>query len=124
MPRFRELSGRSDLSDLLAGGLALGASEEALGIYANDASSLSDAILFTTEGLYLHQDKGWLRVLYSDIAQAVLPSSKSKVTGFNLLLRDGIEIRLPVKGSKDGRFYDAFEVLRFVDRVKDDVAAT
>ena len=123
MPKFREISERSDLSILLATGLMLSASEEALGIYANDELSFSDAILFTTEGLYLHQNECWRRVLYSDIARPVLPSSKREVTGFSLLLRDGTELHLPVTGSKDGRFYDAFEVLRFVDRVKDDVAS-
>jgi hypothetical protein len=125
MPRFRELLPRSDLSSLVAAGLTLRASEEAVGIYTNDdVSSFSEAILFTTEGLYLHKDERWLPILYSDIARTVPPSSKREVTGFNVLLRNGTEIRLPVIGSKDGRFYDAFEVLRFVDRVKEDVAST
>jgi len=116
LSNFRELSGGSELP------LALGASEEAVGIYFNDISGFSSAILFTTEGLYLHQDESWLRVLYSDIARTVLPSAKTEVSGFGLLLRDGTEIRLPVRGSRDGRFYDAFEVLRFVDRVRADMA--
>jgi hypothetical protein len=41
--------------------------------------------------------------------------------GFSIVRRNGSEVWLPVKGSKAGRFYDAFSVLRFVDRVISDL---
>lgn len=102
----------------------LSPSEEGLGVYINNVSSLSDSILFTTKALYVRKDERWQRVLYADIERTVLPHSKREVTGFSLLLRNGTEIQLSVTGSKDGRFYDAFEVLRFLDRVRHDVAST
>jgi len=101
----------------------LATSETVLGIYTDASETFSDAIVFTTEGLHVRCEKSWLQVLYSDIERAVPPASKTGVTGFTILRRDGSEVWLPVRGSKDGRFYDAFEVLRFVDRVKGDMAS-
>lgn len=122
MLRFRDFSDGSESSSTLPGGPILSASEEAIGIYANDESGRLDDILFTTEGLYLQGDQSWLRVFYADMDRTVPPSSKKEVTGLGILLRDGTEIWLPVRGSTDGKFYDAFEILRFLDRVVDDMA--
>jgi len=124
MPNFRYLPEGSAAAPEICAGLTLGRSEEALGIYVNDVSTpSSEALLVTTENLYLHQDRSWLRVPYLSIERTIPPPSKSEVTGFTVLLRDGTKIWLPVRGVRNDRFYDAFEILRFIDRVKEDVAS-
>ena len=120
---FRYLPEGSGVPQEFCAGLTLDASEEALGIYVNDVSTSSrDALLVTTESLYLHRDRSWQRIPYLSIERTVPPLSKSEVTGFTVLLQDGTEIWLPVRGVRNDRFYDAFEILRFIDRVKEDVA--
>jgi hypothetical protein len=99
---------------------ALGASEAVLGLYSLDIGGFSDAIVFTTLGLYLRSGQSWSPISYTEIERASAPTSKEHVTGFSIRKRDDGEIWIPVAGSKDGRFYDAFEVLRFVHRAKTD----
>ncbi len=120
---FRDLQDRSQWPVVLHPRPVLAATEMALEIYSDEPTNFSDAIVFTTQGLYVHREKSWLRILYSDIERIVPPASKTGVTGFGIAKRDGTEVWLPVRGSREGRFYNAFEVLRFVDRVKDDVAS-
>jgi hypothetical protein len=123
MPNFRYLPEGSAVPPEICAGLTLGPSEEALGIYVNDVyTSSREALLVTTENLYLHRDRSWLQVPYLSIERTIAPPSKSEVSGFTVLLRDGTEIWLPVRGVRNDRFYDAFEILRFIDRVKEDVA--
>jgi hypothetical protein len=115
--RYRDLSeGQEPLTSL-----PLNASERPLGIYRNEPDDITDAVLFTTEGLYVNRNGSWVQLLYRDIDRTLFPDSKSEVKGLKILRRDGSEFWLPVRGSKDGRFYDAFEVLRFLDRVQDDL---
>ncbi len=120
---FRDLQESAEWPAALDPKPVLAASETVLGIYTDEPTDFSDAVVFTTQGLHVRSEKSWLQILYSDIERAVPPASKTGVTGFGILRRDGSEVWLPVRGSKSGRFYDAFEVLRFVDRVKDDVTS-
>lgn len=120
---FRDLQEGSEWPTALDAKPVLAASETALGIYTDEPTNFSDAIVFTTQGLHVRRGRSWLQILYSDVERAIPPASKIGVTGFGILRRDGAEVWLPVRGSKGGRFYDAFEVLRFVDRVKDDVTS-
>jgi hypothetical protein len=124
MPNFTYLPEGSAALPEICAGLTLSPSEEALGIYVNDVSTSSrEALLVTTENLYLDRNRSWLRVPYLSIDRTIPPPSKSEVTGFTVLLRDSTEIWLPVSGVKNDRFYDAFEILRFIDRVKEDFAS-
>jgi len=95
-------------------------SEQILGVYTTDADS-SEAILFTTAGMYTFNNKSWLKLSYKEIERTILPESKVEVSGFFIVLRNSEKIWLSVKGSKSGRLYDAFEVARFVDRVVSDI---
>src|SRR4051794_12896437 len=79
-----------------------------LGMYKNQADVISDTVLFTTEGLYVNRDGSWVQLLYRDIDRTISPDSKNEVKGLKILRRDGSEFWLPLTGSKDGRFYDAF----------------
>jgi hypothetical protein len=120
---YQELSEPADLTNLLEAAPRLRASEKALGIYKNDPASVADSILFTSAGLYIHSDDGsWVHVAYSDIERTIPPESKVDVTGFSVRCRDGRQVWVPVKGARAGKFYDAFEVARFLDRARIDVA--
>ena len=120
---YLELSEPADLTSLLEAAPRLRASEVALGIYRNDPASFTDSILFTSVGLYIHSDDGsWAHVAYSDIERTIPPESKVHVTGFNVRCRDGRQVWVPVRGAHAGKFYDAFEVTRFLNRARIDVA--
>jgi hypothetical protein len=121
LSNYRDLSEDTESTVALPLGLTLSAFEQTLGIYTNEAANFSDAIVFTTKGLYLRRDNSWAQVLYSDIERTVSTNSKTEITGLTILLRDGGEFWLPVRHTKAGRFYDAFEVLRFLDRVRNDM---
>ena len=45
---------------------------------------------------------------------------KSEINGLKLALRDGSESHIPIRGGR-GRFRDAYEFLRFLDRVLADL---
>jgi hypothetical protein len=92
-----------------------------IGLYINDPADFLDTILFTNCGLYLLTGKLWTRLLYSEIEKVEPPISKSKVTGLKIIRHDGSELPLPIRGIRADRFYDAFEVLRFLDRVRADI---
>jgi len=95
--------------------------ESPVGIYVNDPSTFADSVFFTTEGVYVFRSKHWDHVKFSDIAKTVTPERKEKLSGFDLQLRNGESFWLPITGNKDGKFFDAFEVLRFFIRVIDDI---
>jgi hypothetical protein len=94
-----------------------------IGAYVNGPTGFSDLVLFTTNGIYVYRSDKWEEAKYRDINRTIAPESKEAVTGFNMLLQDGRNFWLPITGSKSGRFFDAFEVLRFVDRVVADIAS-
>jgi hypothetical protein len=92
--------------------------EQLVGAYSNDWGKVSEPVLFTNKAIFVTgEDRTWRPVRFEDIERTVAPSGKEKVKGFSLLLRDQSSVWLPIGGSKAGRFFDAFEVLRFVDRV-------
>lgn len=97
-------------------------SENCLGIYVNDSATLSDSVAFSSSGIYVFRSDQWDQIGYEDIVRTLVPDSKESVTGFDLLRRDGSKFRVPITGSKGGRFFDAFAVIRFVDRVLTDRA--
>lgn len=95
--------------------------EVALGAYSNDWSNYSDVVLFTSKSIYVLSASGWDGVEFKEIERTVAPSDKKGVTGFSLVLRNHKILWLPIGGSRLGRFFDAFEVLRFVNRVLEDM---
>jgi hypothetical protein len=103
-------------------GPTLDDTEYHLGLYINDSINFLDSILFTNCGLYIFNGQVWTRVLYSEIARVISPNGKSEIAGLSILRRDGNEFFLPVRGITANRFYDAFEILRFLDRVRADAA--
>jgi len=120
LQHYSDLSQFDTLPAALMPGPMLVDSEQILGVYTTDADS-SEAILFTTAGMYTFNNKSWLKLSYKEIERTILPESKVEVSGFFIVLRNSEKIWLSVKGSKSGRLYDAFEVARFVDRVVSDI---
>jgi hypothetical protein len=117
---YVDLSGDASLPDGAPQLPVLKSSEEPVGAYISDRVKFSDLILFTTQAIYVHRAGRWDGVPLSAITGTRGPASKEEVSGFTLLLNDGGEFWLPVAGSHGGRFFDAFAVLRFVDRVIED----
>ena len=114
---YHDLSGSDRLPDSAPTLPALSAGESVVGAYVNDPSAFSDLVLFSTGGIYVFRVGRWEHVPFVKIVRTVAPENKEKVSGFMLQLNDGNSFWVPVTGSKAGRFFDAFEVLRFVDRV-------
>ena len=114
---YRDLSASGKLPDGAPTLPALSAGESMVGAYVNDPSAFSDLVLFSTGGIYVFRVGSWEHVPFVKIVRTVAPENKEKVSGFMLQLDDGSSFWVPVTGSKAGRFFDAFEVLRFVDRV-------
>jgi hypothetical protein len=56
-----------------------------------------------------------------NLSTPLSPDSKSEIAGLTILQQDGSRCFLPVRGHKAGRFFDAFGVLRFLDRVRTDI---
>jgi len=93
-----------------------------VGIYSPENAGFSDVIVFTTRGLYLRHNGDWTKILYEEIDRTKAPLEKKDVRGLTIVCDDGREFWLPVNGLRTGGFYDAFEVLRFLDRVQSDLA--
>jgi hypothetical protein len=121
LSQYRDISERKNWPVGVPSGPALDDSECLIGLYINDPSDFVDTILFTDRGLYLLRDASWTRLLYTEIENVVSQESKSDVGGLNILRRDGGEFLLPVRGVSGSRFYDAFEVSRFLNRARVDV---
>lgn len=121
LSHYQDLSEGGELLIPLPSPPTLHDPERLLGIYTTLPHEFSDAILFTTAALYVRQNASWLKLPYSEIEHTVPPESKQNVTGFSVKHRNAGEVWITVKGSKAGRFFDAFTVLRFIDRVISDL---
>ena len=91
--------------------------EVILGMYINNILSLENTVAFTTSALYLLDGSSWMELKYSDIDQVISPKDKYSVKGVEIVRKDKGNFWLPIFGCKDGKFYDAFEVARFLLRL-------
>ena len=114
MANYRKASPTDDWPSELADG-RLG---EAIGCYRNPEPEGEVVGIFADGMAWLESGRS-IKLRFVDLAHAELPSGKES-EGLLLLLRDGQRQQLPVKG-KSGRFFDSMEILRFVDRVLQDV---
>lgn len=106
-------SNRSQKVDLQIG-------EVYLGVYENIPDSLEDSITVTSLGLHTYRGGEWEFLNYEHIESIRIPSRKEEAAELEIHLYDGYTTRIPVRGGQ-GRFRDAFEFLRFLDRVRDDI---
>lgn len=91
---------------------------EAVGCYRNPGPD-GEVIGIFAEGMAWRECGRSIEFRFADLTQAELPSGKES-EGLLLLLRDGRQQQLPVTGQR-GRFFDSMEMLRFVDRVMQDL---
>lgn len=110
------------MASLLTSSLLPG--EEVIGIYRNGSPANSEDILVTSEGLRLGMPRTWDLVPYARLAEVILPHAEDKdvVDTLRLRLTDGEMRELPVHG-RTARFRDAWEFLRFLQRVIADTQA-
>lgn len=94
--------------------------EELIGVYLNRPEDVEESIVVTTKGLYVDRNGRWEFVGYAEIKFIETPADKQTVDRLRLHLWNGRVTEIPVRGSYD-RFKDAFEFLRFLDRVISDL---
>lgn len=93
--------------------------ESLIGAYLNDPPSLRNAVIVTNFSLLLESHGAWAPIHYSSVSRVVSPTSKEGVRYLDLVLADGSTARVPIHGGTE-RTSDAFEFLRFLDRVLED----
>ncbi len=91
--------------------------EAVLGAYKNRPDRVT-WLFFTTQGVRYQTGGKWPLVPYREIAAAPLVSKDRR--SVLVQLQDGRAIELPVEGG-EGRLRDALEVMRFLNRVADDL---
>ncbi len=118
MDRFRFLDEPSEEGNI--GALMEG--EVYIGVYENDDGGSQGNIFVTNRGLLIRSNESDKHVLFSDIADVRSPSDKQDDYTIQLVLSNGVEIPLEIRGTR-GRFRDVFEFTRFLDRVVSDVGS-
>ena len=91
---------------------------EPVGCYRNPGPGGAVIGVFA-DGLARREGGRSVELRFSDVAEVELPSGKESEC-LSLRLRDGRQLKLPVKGQR-GPFFDSMEMLRFLDRVMHDV---
>jgi hypothetical protein len=116
---YRDLSEDDAVAPALLSGIAFGKGEVCLGVYENEPQKCEDSIIVTTRGLHVLQRSGIKHIPYAQIDFIDTPQEKD-VLSLTLNLLDGASVVVPLKGG-DGNFRDAFEFIRFLERVVRDV---
>ncbi len=93
--------------------------EQRLGVYENVPGSAEKSVVVTTLGLYVRRGERWEFVRFEDIEAVVAPHQKTEVAELALMHRDRHVTLMPITGGH-GRFREAWEFLRFMDRVLED----
>lgn len=97
--------------------------EEMIGAYRDMVGS-GDHVVVTSVGLHVWSPDGWRMIPYRNIGEVVVPHSEDSdlVETLYLRMRDGSKHGIPIRGGT-GRFRDAWEFLRFLQRVVRDLEA-
>ncbi|SRR6266511_1100671 len=99
----------------------LNATERLLGAYENVPGRADHILLFTNVGVHLWEDRGWRSLKYTDIAATEWPTeSKNEALTLVIRMKTGDHERLPILGGTE-LTRDLFEVMRFFDRVVEDM---
>ncbi|GAA4337996.1 hypothetical protein GCM10023165_16420 [Variovorax defluvii] len=89
-----------------------------IGCYQNPGPE-GETIGIFADGLAWNEGGRLIELSFADVQEGSLPSEKAS-EGVLLTMRDGKQFRLPVRGQR-GRFFDSMEMLRFLDRVIQDL---
>jgi hypothetical protein len=100
--------------------LVLQERETLIGVYENVIGAQDESIVITDVGLRLSHHGEWLFIDYRQIERVVGPPDKQNVDGLTVHLVTGAIVQIPVRGGAD-KFRDAFEFVRFLMRVVQDV---
>jgi len=91
---------------------------EPIGCYRNPGPE-GEVIGIFAAGLAWYEGARSIRLRFTDVSEVTLPNGKES-KGLLLNMQDGKQLRLPVKGQL-GRFFDSMEILRFLNRVMQDL---
>jgi hypothetical protein len=91
---------------------------EPIGRYRNPGPE-GDVVGIFADGVAWFERGCSVELRFADIVEVTLPSGKES-EGLLLRMHDGRQLLLPVKGQR-GRFFDSMEMLRFLDRVIQDL---
>jgi len=93
--------------------------ESWIGVYCNKPNSIENAVAFSSEKLYVNKHGTWVSVTYRDILENKITQNKHEASEI-LVRTPNYSLIVPVHGGDD-KVREAFEVLRFLNRVKEDV---
>lgn len=118
MQRYTDLT--ENVHSSLKKQINLNEDDEFIGIYKNIKNSLNKSVVVTKQGIYLNESNKWKFIKYREIKnQDVDWKNKRSVDNILLTLENGQHLRLPIIGGDD-KYRDAFEFLRYLDRVVED----
>jgi hypothetical protein len=100
---------------------ALLANESLLGAYWNQPGQIEGAILFSDRRVCFRKASGWKCTEYSAIRDVRILGNKQSASAIRISAGTG-DLEVDVWGGGE-RSRDAFEVLRFLDRVREDLSA-
>lgn len=119
LKRFRYLDCPPNGADIGA----FGEGETCIGVYENDDKNSEDCIIITDRGLLILSSAPGMHILFADIADVRSPSKRHDDYTLWLILTDGAEFPLEIRGTQ-GAFRDVYEFVRFLDRVVGDVRSS
>lgn len=90
-----------------------------IGIYRNLPGSIESAVAFSSEQLHVNEGDGWTSVKYREILDSQISQDKSSANEI-LVRTSDYNLPVPIWGV-DGKTRDVFEVLRFLNRVREDL---
>jgi len=114
MTHYQKASSTDDWLPKLANG-QLG---QPIGCYRNPGPE-GEVIGIFADGLVWYEGGQSIELRFAEVSKVTLPSGKES-EGLLLDMQDGKQLRLPVKGQR-GHFFDSMEMLRFLDRVMQDL---
>jgi hypothetical protein len=95
--------------------IPLQATEHPIGAYMNEPDSFKESVIVTDLSLILEHESTWVPIPYAAIDRPMTPEAKVNVRGLSVLLRNGATVQIRLGGTPP--FSDAFEFLRFLNRV-------
>lgn len=121
LTRYKTCGDLDQLPQLDARDLVLQTNETLIGVYENVPGHLDELLLFTNLGFHLWENDHWRNVKYAELAGCEWPAeSKREASMLTVRTKAGERICLPVRGGNEfGR--DLFGLMRFFDRVIDDI---
>ncbi len=120
LANYRDLTNESLKIPYWVADVPINSGEVCYGVYENSSGEADESIAVTSLGIHVCRNKQWEFIDYAQIASVSAPLEKQTANELSLHLLSGQLTSLPVRGGS-GRLRDAFEFLRFLDRVTHDL---